>query len=131
VSFTTPAAALLATIKPEKTADFEALLQRYVDALRKSDDPARVKMADAFRVYKASEPAPGGSNVLYVLTIDPVDPQADYSWKALLNVVYAANPDQAASLFEKATTVHAAPMNKLSLTPLGWVAPQAAPATPK
>jgi hypothetical protein len=130
LQFTTPAAALLATIKPDKTGDFESLLTKYVDALRANADPAIAQMAATFRVYKVSEPAPGSTNVLYLILIDPIDQGADYSWKQVLAVLHAAHPDQAATIFQQASTVHAAPMNKLSLTPLGQAPPTGA-APPK
>ena len=128
LAFTTPAGALLATIKPDKATDFEALLQMYLEALKAGDTPEQAKMAEGFRFYKVSEPAPASTNVLYLIAIDPVVAGADYSWRSILAVLYAAHPDQAATLFEKASTVHAAPMNKLSLTPVGTAPP--APAEP-
>ena len=131
LKFTTPAAALLATIKPDKTGDFESLLKMYADALRANGDPAVAKMAATFRFYKVAEPAPAGTNALYLILIEPVDLDADYSWKHILGVLYTAHPDQAATIFEQASTVHAAPMNKLSLTPLGQAPPtEAAPPKP-
>lgn len=108
--------------------DFESLLKMYADALRTNSDPAVAKMAATFRFYKAAEPAPGSTNVLYLIMIEPVDLEADYSWKHILTVLYAAHPEQAATIFEQASTVHAAPMNKLSLTPIGQDTPAAAPA---
>jgi hypothetical protein len=118
VKFTTPAATLLATIKPEKVADYEWLLAAFVEALKTSADPIHQQMAASLKVYKATEPVPGGSNTLYLLLIDPVVPEADYSWQALLNRVYAKFPEQAQAVFEKGTSVHAGPMSKLSLTPV-------------
>jgi hypothetical protein len=133
LTFTTPAAALLASIKPDKVADYESLLVSFVDALKKSPDPAHQQMAASLRVYRATEPAPGGANTLYVLVIDPVVPEADYSWQALLGRIYAAFPGQAQAVFEKGTSVHAGPMNRLSLTPVPLVpAPEGqAPQTPQ
>ena len=135
LKFTTPAGMLLAAIKPDKAADYEALLASFVDALKKSDDPLQKQMAEGLRVYKATEPAPGGTNTLYLLLLDPVVPEANYSWQALMERVYAAAPDQAKVIFEKATTVHGGPMNKLSLTPVSLTpvpapAEGAAPAAP-
>lgn len=118
LTFTTPAATLLAAIKPDKTVDYEWLLAAFVEALKTSADPSLQQVAANLKVYKATEPAPGGSNVLYLLLIDPVVPEADYSWQELLNRIYAKFPEQAQGVFEKGTSVHAGPMNKLSLTPV-------------
>jgi hypothetical protein len=118
LDFATPAGAFLATIKPDKAGDFEALLAMYGEALAKSADPERQKQAASVRVYKVGEPAPGGVNVLYLVLIDPVASGADYSWRAILTSLYEAFPDKAQEIFAKGSTVHAAPMNKLSLTAL-------------
>jgi hypothetical protein len=118
VKFTTPAGTLLAAIKPDKTADFEWLLAAYLDSLQKSALEADRTLAASLKVYKATEPSPGGANVLYLLLMDPVLPDADYSWHDLLTRAYAAFPDQAQAIFEKGTSVHGAPMSKLSLTPV-------------
>jgi hypothetical protein len=118
VKFTTPAGTLLASIKPDKVADFEWLLAAYLEALKKSEAEADRQVAANLRIYKATEPAPGGASVLYVLVIDPVVPEADYSWQDLLARTYAAFPDEAQAIYEKGTAVHAGPMSKLSLTPV-------------
>lgn len=75
-TFTAPAGLLLVQIKPEKTADYEAMIQKLKDALSKSDKPERKAMAKAWKVFKASEPAAG--NTLYVHVIDATAP-GDYT----------------------------------------------------
>ena len=131
VKFTSPAAALLMTIKPDKVADLEGLFAQYVEALKKSGDAVNQQVAANLKVYKAAEPAPGGSNVLFMAVIDPVVPDADYSWQAFLGTIYAAFPDQAEAIFAKGTSVHAGPMNRLSLTPVALTPAAAPPADPK
>lgn len=76
-TFTAPAGLLLVQIKPDKTADYEAMITKLKDALTKSEKPERKAMAKAWKVYKAGEPAPGG-NTLYVHVIDPTAP-GDYT----------------------------------------------------
>ena len=72
-TFSAPAGMLLVQIKPDKTADYEAMIAKLKDALAKSEKPERKAMAKAWKVYKATEPAAG--NTLYVHVID-----ADRAW---------------------------------------------------
>jgi hypothetical protein len=118
ITFTTPAGALLMTVAADKTADFESLMALFAQALAAGDDESRKALAAGLRVYKAGETAPGGVNALYVVVIDPAVPEADYSWQAILSTIVAAFPDKQQDVFEKGTSVHAGPMNKLTLTPL-------------
>ena len=75
-TFSAPAGLLLVQIKPDKTADYEAMIAKLKDALSKSEKPERKAMAKAWKVYKASEPAAG--NTLYVHVIDASAP-GDYT----------------------------------------------------
>jgi hypothetical protein len=76
-TFSAPAGLLLVQIKPDKTADYEAMITKLKDALTKSEKPERKAMAKAWKVYKAGEPAPGG-NTLYVHVIEAAAP-GDYT----------------------------------------------------
>lgn len=76
-TFSAPAGLLLVQIKPDKTADYEAMIAKLKDALAKSEKAERKAMAKAWKVYKAGEPAPGG-NTLYVHVIDATAP-GDYT----------------------------------------------------
>jgi hypothetical protein len=75
-TFSAPAGLLLVQIKPDKTADYEAMIAKLKDALSKSEKPERKAMAKAWKVFKASEPAAG--NTLYVHVIDATAP-GDYT----------------------------------------------------
>lgn len=75
-TFSAPAGLLLVQIKPDKTADYEAMVAKLKDALSKSEKAERKAMAKAWKVYKASEPAAG--NTLYVHVIDATAP-GDYT----------------------------------------------------
>jgi hypothetical protein len=116
LSFTTPAGALLVSILPDKTADFESLMGLYRQALAAGADEGGAALSAGWTVYKAGEPAPGGANALYLVLVDPAVAGADYSWQAVLSRIVAAFPDKQQEVFEKGTSVHAGPMNKLTLT---------------
>lgn len=75
-TFSAPAGLLLVQIKPDKTADYEAMVTKLKESLAKSEKPERKAMAKAWKVYKASEPAAG--NTLYVHVIDATAP-GDYT----------------------------------------------------
>ena len=69
--FASDAGMVLNFIKPDKTADFEAVMGKLKEALQKSDKPERKQQAASWKVFKSPDPAAGG-NVLYVFVIDPV-----------------------------------------------------------
>jgi hypothetical protein len=70
-------------IKPDKTADFEAVLAKLKEALQKSEKPERKEQAKSWKVFKSPDPAAGG-NVLYVFFIDPSVKDADYTVSNIL-----------------------------------------------
>jgi hypothetical protein len=81
--FTSDAGAILNFVKADKTADFEMIVGKVKEALAKSDKPERKEQAKSWKVFKASEPGPGGS-ALYVFVMDPTAKGADYSIGTLL-----------------------------------------------
>ena len=70
-------------IKPDKTADFEAVVGKLKEALNKSEKPERKQQAASWKVFKSPDPAAGG-NVLYVFVIDPSVKGADYTVSNIL-----------------------------------------------
>jgi len=77
-------------IKPDKTADFEAVVAKVKDALAKSTNPVRQQQAGSWRVYKSSEPGAGGA-VLYVYIVDPAVKDADYSVSTILSEAFSGD----------------------------------------
>jgi hypothetical protein len=80
--FASDAGMVLNFIKPDKTADFEAVMVKLKEALQKSDKPERKPQAASWKVFKSPEPA--GANVLYVFVIDPAIKDADYTVSNIL-----------------------------------------------
>jgi hypothetical protein len=68
---------ILNFVKPDKTADFEMVLGKVKEALTKSEKPERKAQAAGWKVFKASEPGPGGA-AIYVFFMDPVAKGAEY-----------------------------------------------------
>jgi hypothetical protein len=76
--FASDAGMVLNFIKPDKTADFEAVVTKLKEALQKSEKPERKEQAKSWKVFKSPDQAAGG-NVLYVFMIDPAVKGADYT----------------------------------------------------
>ena len=117
-SFTTDVGLLLVSVKPDKSADYEAAIAALQGALSSATDPARRQLAQGWRVYKASEPDAKG-NVLYVHAILPTVPGADYRPSLLLDQLLQDAP---AELLAKYTAALAAAPTRLSLTELAHMA---------
>ena len=81
-TFASDGGMVLNFIKPDKTADFEAVMGKLKEALQKSDHPERKQQAASWKVFKSPEPA--GANVLYVFVIDPSVKDADYTVSNIL-----------------------------------------------
>ena len=84
-------------IKPDKTADFEVVLNKLKDALQKSDKPERKQQAAGWKVFKSTQPGPQNS-VIYVMRIDPVIKGQEYDISRLIAEVF---PVEVQELFAK------------------------------
>src|SRR4051812_42603913 len=94
--FASDAGMVLNFIKPDKAADFEAVIAKLRDALQRSDKPERKQQAASWKVFRAKEPGANGS-VLYVFTIDPAVKGADYTVSTILA---EASPTEVQSLYK-------------------------------
>ena len=84
-------------IKPDKTADFEQIIAKLGDALRKSADPQRRQQAVGWRVMRVMKPLPDG-NIAYVHIVNPVVKGADYT---IMQALYDAYPEERQALYER------------------------------
>jgi hypothetical protein len=112
VRFDTDAGMLLSQIKPDKTADFEAVMQVIREAMRRSSSPVRQEQAKSLKLYRAAEAS--GANVMYVFIMDPVVPGADYDFAAILKDSMPAA--EMARTMKRLNDCYAGKMNKLSLS---------------
>jgi hypothetical protein len=69
---------ILNFVKADKTADFEMVIGKLKEALAKSEKPERKEQAAGWKVFKATEPGPGGA-AIYVFVMDPVAKGSEYS----------------------------------------------------
>jgi len=109
--FNNDAGMVLNFIKPDKTADFEAVMAKLKEALEKSEKPERKQQAAGWKVFKSADPA--GANVLYVFVIDPSVKVADYQ---VSNIIAEAFPTEANELLKKYAEAYAQGMNILNLS---------------
>jgi hypothetical protein len=77
-SYTFPSGAglLFFYVKPDKTADFEAVMTRLGTVLDASTDPVRKRQAANWRILKSVEAT--HDDVIYVMVFDPAVVGADY-----------------------------------------------------
>jgi hypothetical protein len=95
--FASDAGMILNTIKPDKTGDFEFVVDRVKAALPQSSGDVRKQQEEGWRVYKALEPGANNS-VLYVFWLNPVVKGADYT---VSKILYEAFPNEAQDLYKK------------------------------
>lgn len=99
-------------IKPDKTADFEAVVGKLKEALNKSEKPERKQQAASWKVFKSPDPAAGG-NVLYVFVIDPSVKGADYTVSTILAEAF---PQEVNDLYKKYAESYASGQNFVNLS---------------
>ena len=109
--FASDAGMVLNFIKPEKTADFEAVIAKLRDALQQSDNPLRKQQAESWKVFRANEPGANAS-VLYVFTIDPAVKGADYTVSTILAEAF---PTEVQALYQSYAEAYASGQNYVNL----------------
>jgi hypothetical protein len=114
-------------IKPDKTADFEAVMAKVKEALAKSDKPGRKQMALSWRVFKGVEAGLGG-NVVYVFWFDPPVKDEDYSITQILSEGF---PNDAQDLWSKFVSCFASGQTMLNLSQVVNMSPNATATVPK
>ncbi len=95
-TFPSGAGMLFFYVRPDKTADFEAVLTKVGEALESVQDPARKTQASGWRIFKSSEVARDAA--IYVFFFDPAPAGADYDPVKLLG---EALPAEAQGLYDR------------------------------
>jgi hypothetical protein len=94
-TFATKNGMLFNTVRPDRVADFEAVIWYLQQALQKSTNPTVRAQAEGWHVLRAVEPGPNNT-VLYVFVLDPAVPRADYGLGRILADAY---PEQIAEIW--------------------------------
>jgi pyruvate/2-oxoglutarate dehydrogenase complex dihydrolipoamide acyltransferase (E2) component len=121
--FTSDAGMMFSVIKPDKTADFEAVMARVKEALGKSQDPKRKQQALSWRVFKALEAAGTGGNVLYIWFLDPAVKDEEY---VITGILAEAFPNEVQDLWAKYTACFVSGQTMLNLQMMLNMSPTAA-----
>ncbi len=100
-------------IKPDKTADFEAVVEKLKEALETSPNPQRQQQAASWRVFKAQDSAAGGA-ALYVYIVDPAVKGADYTVTTILAEAFSS--EELRALYKQYTEAYASGQNFVSLS---------------
>jgi hypothetical protein len=100
-------------IKPDKTADFEAVMAKLKEALAKSEKPERKEQARTWKIFKSPDPAAGG-NVLYVFIVDPAVKGADYTVSNILAEAFP--PAEVNELYKQYAGAYASGQNFVNLS---------------
>jgi hypothetical protein len=109
--FASDAGLVLNFIKPDKTADFEAVIVKLKEALQKSEKPERKQQAASWKVFKSLEPGPNG-NVLYIFFADPAVKGADYTVSKILAEAF---PTEVQELYKQYSDAYAGGQNIVNL----------------
>jgi hypothetical protein len=104
---------VLVAVKPDRTADYEAMIQALHEALAAGDAAAR-RIGGGWRVYKAADSDAKG-NALYVHLVATPLADADYRPSVVLNGLARELP---ADLLVKYRDAFAGAVTRLSLTML-------------
>lgn len=116
--FPGPAGLMLVPVKAAASADYEAAVRLLQDAMSRTADPQRQRVAQGWRVYKAAE-ADAKGNLLYLHLLVPAEPGFDYRLSLLIDEMVRELP---ADLLSKYRDALAGPPSKLSLTELAHMA---------
>jgi hypothetical protein len=112
-TFASDGGMVLNFVKPDKTADFEAVIAKLKEALAKSEKPGRKEQAKSWKVFKSPDPAAGG-NALYVFVIDPAIKGADYTVSNILAEAFP--PAEVNELYKQYAAAYASGQNFVNLT---------------
>lgn len=109
--FTSDAGMMFSVIKPDKTADFEAVMARVKEALGKSQDPKRKQQALSWRMFKGLEAGPGGG-IVYIWFFDPAVKDQEY---VITGILAEAFPNEVQDLWAKYTACFVSGQTMLNL----------------
>jgi hypothetical protein len=96
------AAVITILIKPDQTAAFESVIEKYKEALAKNDNAARKTQLAGMKVFKSPTSAQG--NAMYMILVDPVIKGEEYD---ITRVVTEVFPVEVKEIYEKYKAAYA------------------------
>jgi hypothetical protein len=106
LTFSHDAGLVIFFVKPDKTADFEDMMNKLKEGLAKMDAPEYKQQAASLRLFKEATPPAGATFVRYFMVADPIVKDVEY-W--FLPILYKAYPNDAQALFQKWQDIKVAP----------------------
>src|SRR5262245_30086472 len=95
-TFSTGAGLLFFYVRPDRTADFEAVVARLSEALDGAQEAVRRQQAASWRMFRSAESVK--ESAIYVFSFDPAVPGADYDPVKLLA---ETAPAEAQALYDR------------------------------
>jgi cytochrome c5 len=83
-------------IKPDKTADFDMVLEKVKESLAKSENAERKQQAAGWTVFKSPTAVQG--NAVYIMRLDPIVKGAEYD---LMRIIAEVFPVEVQEIFAK------------------------------
>jgi len=96
-------------IKPDKAADWEAMIDKIVQAMKASENPQRKAQATAWKILKSTE-QPVKEAVLYFWRLEDAPTDAEYSMVKILQELF---PKEAAAMYKEYSDSYVPPAQQI------------------
>ena len=96
-------------IKPDKAADWEAMIDKIVQAMKASENPQRKAQATAWKILKSTE-QPVKEAVLYFWRLEGAPTDAEYSMVKILQELF---PKEAAAMYKEYSDAYVPPAQQI------------------
>lgn len=134
VSFTSDVGMLLVAVKPDRVADYEAVVRALQTAMAAQTDPGIRRLAEGWRVFKATD-VDAKANAIYIHLLQPAVAGVDYRPSLWLDKLLEGAPADLLAKYRDAfatapTRLGLAEFAQMSVAPVNATpgAPDAAPA---
>ena len=91
--------------KPDKAADWEAMIDKIVAGLKASEKPERQAQAKSWKIYKAAE-QPVKESILYIWVLEGAPTDTEYSMVKTLQELF---PKEAAAMYAEYSAAYGGP----------------------
>lgn len=96
-------------IKPDKAADWEAMIDKIVQAMKASENPQRKAQATAWKILKSTE-QPVKEAVLYFWRLENAPTDAEYSMVKILQELF---PKEAVAMYKEYSDAYMPPAQQI------------------
>jgi hypothetical protein len=96
---------ILNFIKPDKAADWEAMIEKITTAMKASENPQRKAQAGAWKVYKSAE-QPVKDAILYFWLLEGAPADGEYSMVKILTELF---PKEANAMYQEYSAAYQPP----------------------